>query len=686
MNPDKLSDPAVYLGRVDGWAKAACQSEHIALDSAPLIAPGVHHKYFEYGATAGILARDVIDQAGLRRPLVVIGQQGDCIAANCHLKLPGLSTAIYPVRSESNCKNFGEVTRAHKIGLSPGMVICPDCPHREECDFLDEEDEAKHADILFMRGSRVQANLLAAMRDRDTLLGFLPGKSCELFAPFKNAFLEKDDDGNYLGAMRYAAEIAWCYAPLYHGDDEEWSADQYFWCEILYIIHQINAAVAKKESVDIPLPDPLRQPPKWARRLWNTFRRGTMPGRDVINILVAAASGVLKSLAFHYMDSDAHVLSAAWRPAVISDRPVLIWDTTTYATELESATGRQCVDISKDLPLPSMTTQKSRVTRNSRASTLVKLVRAFAEEHLDKKVGVLLVAGRCTPDEIRARLPKEIQRRVVIVEPEQVHELDGCDIVAICGAREPSDTMIRRRLQLTGRVEESLGSRGDLAWQEVIFTIVLGNLRQMVAAITVPKVWLWDSGPANDAKTSVQDKEQAIMGALAELLGEKRAEAESVDGNCATDAQPIESIGSARQLRESDGRDDSNCATDAQPILDIGSARQLRESDDSDCATDAQPIQGIGSARQLRESDDSNCATDAQPILEIIDISSARQLRKSSVTAREIANRTGLPIRTVQMLLKKMAARGQVIKIGTTGKHAGWLPPPRPMRQGQFAF
>jgi hypothetical protein len=341
---------------VDAWADAAQRPGRLFLDAAPLATPEAAPGVAGYAAAAGFLARDVSRQADLRHPLVVLGQHRRCHEALVPLQEAGLSAAVFPMRGPDNCKNFAEASRAARAGLPASMAVCPGCPERDGCDYLEQEKLAKDAEVLLMRASRASASLENVAEGRDAVLAFVPERSCELFSPYATARLPHGPVGEAAAALE-AAAIDLMMQSI---DDAEAFA---FWKEVRRLINAVRRASPRP----IRLRNQYSRPAGWAKSLWRLLGKGPVTAGEgaAVRILLAGAAGELRSLMAR-PDGDAIFVAAAWKPRLPAGVPVAVWDYVGGAADLRKAARKGVTEISSPGPEPRR--RPVRITRHTRAS------------------------------------------------------------------------------------------------------------------------------------------------------------------------------------------------------------------------------------------------------------------------------------------------------------------------------
>jgi hypothetical protein len=251
----------------------------------------------------------------------------------------GVPTVAYPRLDADSCLRFDEAMAVQGRGLPFTKVLCPDCPHREDCVYregLRLAMEARHAVATQTRGV-VSPKIMANRR-----YIFLHENPLSMLKP---TYVNRHSFG-YLAGI---AEAAACHA---------WSREERAFYELLRETARVLDKAMEKATgamADVELPAPADDVPGDVYRVLNEIivHMGAAPPAETVRIALAAVRGELSLVAVvleEWRDKGGEAKTARKMVAVSktelpADASVIISDATGSRAELEAALGRPVEDI-----------------------------------------------------------------------------------------------------------------------------------------------------------------------------------------------------------------------------------------------------------------------------------------------------------------------------------------------------
>jgi hypothetical protein len=243
--------------RVEAWCQALAAGGH-CLDAAP----------WDDGDVPGLVTETVL-RAGFGSSVTVCGSRADCRAVCRALREGGLEAEVYPSRepweaaageaAKGNCKNFGETRRALKMGLPPGLSVCPVCPYRKDCTYFEELEEARAAPHVVATAARVvHTNLEEEYGDREVAF-VVHGRGLDILKPTVTGTVEARRACEGLDAITEAARKC-CSGSLGRDDDE----GSLFFERMVCVARDLGAAAAAGQAAVAHAAEGAVAPRGWA--------------------------------------------------------------------------------------------------------------------------------------------------------------------------------------------------------------------------------------------------------------------------------------------------------------------------------------------------------------------------------------------------------------------------------------
>lgn len=473
------------------WAEAFAAGPGLYADSAPPPEPAK-------------AAGHALDHGKIRRSLTVVATNKIATKAAKRIEesgrlIPrGEVIGVYPVRTPDTCKNLHEVREAEGYGLSAGMAVCPDCIHHPkskaggDCRFQRLLAAVKEADHRVATAHRASGNLAGLAEGAEAV--FILDEGVSVMAPHVGA----DLDGAALDRLLRAATVA--------GKSARRSGKSgYFWDVLGDLARDVLAAYTAKTPRPIALPAGAPEPSRWAVSLLSGFRsllppvpfdpefpfaagdRGppvAMP-RNLVGLLTAAAAGRLRSLDLEVIAGELR-LHGVFKPSLPPEAAVIVLESSAEA--VARATEREVKDISGGAP-PAWSSAAvqvcRRVTGQTRATTLAKVIRGYLAAFPGERLAVLLpspvtwkgVKKPLTPKErkrlrhsrrrqVRKLLTRDERKRVALVNWRSQRTLTRFDRVLALGLPTLPPRSLMRWLLQTGRRAEALEPPdwGEFTW------------------------------------------------------------------------------------------------------------------------------------------------------------------------------------------------------------------------------
>lgn len=507
-------------------------------------------RYVAYALDEILTAVDVIQQAGLRRSLVIVPTHRDGERVISLLGRASRDAKAYPPIDGKTCWKWEsgtgllDVRAAQSAGMPVAATICTTCPHSQPgnlCPFQDRRLAAERADHLVVTESRAALDPEAYAGDRDAVL-LLGVNPMAVLKPLRSTLLGTEDDsptedGWASKGLRLLDEAA----REIEDDLEQFGiqqAEPNFWPQVRTLAGDADRAVREGKIVSLPMPARSGKVAyDWARALWAVYsEQRARPRAEITRLLMAAACGRLTALVVGpYGD-----LTGIWPLARFPESAAVLALGGHPTGCLTSATGdtwQRVGEYDTRCPPDGVTQIARRITTYTSPRQLAGILRLHIARH-SGRVGVAghrrLLAG------LWSELDAEIKARVARYEwfagdPES---FQGCESVLCFGLpRLPPQAIYRellRRADPAASAEPEWGIRefwegtdatgnrilvrgcvyGHERWQEVDQEMTMSVLRRLLGRVTCPVVIV------SDARLGVplEGREQAVLTATDERV------------------------------------------------------------------------------------------------------------------------------------------------------------------------
>jgi hypothetical protein len=398
-----------------------------------------------------------------------------------------LGSTAFPELNDDTCLRFDEAREVIEVGLPITKTLCPDCPHRDDCDYrpqLEAATEAQHSVATLMRGTvsmptltegrnyiAVHEQPLDMLRPTHVAKHKLGFKIVRLIAETAE---EGAADPNARGFYRILARIAGHLHNELNGGNE-------------------NA------RLELPKPAPFI-PHRLHADMHAAIRKlGAKPPPDSMQLALAAAEGNLHSLTFTIDELPKkdgvrllRTLIGVTRTPLPHDATIIFNDATGDKAELEAVTGRKIRIITPQGVLerkhpvlqiiPTTPMGDRDVTLGREVGPVADLLRAILNDLPQfEKVGLLTHKKFLAPEpdgdgvirDLRSELGDMASRLVMTSHfhggfSRGSNEWVGkCDVLVVLGTpRVPPHAIKHRLLQLDKHKAACVGKEGA-GWSKV---------------------------------------------------------------------------------------------------------------------------------------------------------------------------------------------------------------------------
>jgi hypothetical protein len=322
------------------------------------------------------------------RTLTLVPTHSHCQEVVARQTRSGLAVAAYPKLDSHSCYRFAEARATQRRGLSFRLVLCPKCPHRDDCPFrqqLQAASEARHAVATYARAA-LSIDEMAAMRPiislhEAPLDALRPSFVTSCGLPMVEVIARQAEHAARRPAHRAFYRHLARVAQKLHG-----------WLE------------GSNESAKVPLPDAARHEPQdlhWALNEACLELGGKVPS-EAMRLALAAALGQLSCLAVGVDERRTKggevELSRTLVGVVKNNLPkhAALWlsDATGSSAELESLLEREPTDRTPQgrllLHHPVLQIVPARdVTKKRAAKKVLPILRGLLHDLPYKRIGLL---------------------------------------------------------------------------------------------------------------------------------------------------------------------------------------------------------------------------------------------------------------------------------------------------------
>jgi hypothetical protein len=380
------------------------------------------------------------------------------------------AAAAYPPLDRNTCRRYEEAIGVVNRGLSVHKALCPHCPHRRGCAYLEGHDKAKTAQHSVATHRRAEMST-ALMEGRDLVaIHEIPHDLLRPLTAISKGFTR----------LRKVVK---------HVHDNTRDPDRRFYRRM----HQVAGVLRKalesaKETDTVPLPGPadVAEPRDLDSRLWQAMQNlEVSPPGDVVRVIKAACAGKLAEVVVkveHYYskgseEKPCRSLVAVWKNDLPSNCPVWINDASADAEDIKHLAGREVINATPEgrlRPVQDCRQLAYDVTKRTAPhkvlGVLHSVLRMFPEY---QQVGV--ITHLCHVPLLRGEVPEvkapEFLGRLAMLDHFRGGNSRGsndwiekCDFLVVLGTPRVPESAVRNELIRRGKTAATKRSKDEISW------------------------------------------------------------------------------------------------------------------------------------------------------------------------------------------------------------------------------